>query len=70
MALKLYHYNDTIRLLAAYEDGRLGVFATPAQAHTFHLPRREEGEGWSLIWYQQGHTEPSPFKRSTETVES
>lgn len=58
MALSLHSIADSLRLVVAYEDGRLAVF-TSDKPSIWSTVREGENEGWKLIWHGKGHSEPS-----------
>lgn len=63
MALSLHSTQEGIRLLAAYEDGRIAVFDA-SRPPTWDTVYSEEAEAWKLVWHGKGHTEPSKFALS------
>lgn len=49
-----------LHLLAGYEDGRVAHFVYEgSETSAFDPPtsKRDESEGWSLIWDEKGHRE-------------
>jgi len=62
MALALYREADQIVLFAAYEDGRLAIFHLDEPKQLEDI-RSGEGEGWKMIWFGKGHSEPSRLSR-------
>lgn len=62
MALQLFSDGDSLRLLVGYESGQVVLFAfkgSPEAAWTPPGPGtyREEGQGWEVLWIEQGHRE-------------
>lgn len=59
MAVSLF-YSPALSLLVGFEDGRVAYFhfeGTMAEAVDPPTGRREEGQGWSLVWEEKGHRE-------------
>lgn len=60
MAVSLHSHKDGLRLLAAYEDGRIAIFDAE-RPETWDTVYSEEGGPWKLVWHGKGHSEPSEF---------
>lgn len=63
MALQLFvPATGTLHLLVGYEAGTVALFRFTDNAQAAFHPltlgqRKEEGEGWQLVWTHQGHRE-------------
>jgi hypothetical protein len=47
-----------LRLLTAYEDGRVAYFTYTRESTDLSLPVMVEGEGWTKVFERREHKEP------------
>jgi hypothetical protein len=59
MALQLVKVDErTVRLVAAYEDGRVAIFERVLST-SWSTQLKDESEGWALLYAHRAHKEPS-----------
>ena len=59
MALAGYTTTTSLRVAASYEDGRVAMFEQVGSPADFAVGKADEGEGWTKVFEEKHHREPS-----------